>query len=253
MAITGPRIGTSAFNETGKRRMSEARVAVRLSATGKLSEMIGRSVEAIYTLAANHNFNKDTLINWMNSQGTTPVVINMTGDVVGYNATIPTLDFPSTLKNEYVILNINAGTLYGRGGNSYVTTSQAGGTAINNAIGTRLRINNRSAIAGGGGAGGSVFYNGGVSAMTSGGGGRPFGVAGPSREGGNNATLTAPGAIFNASNGNHSGAGGNVAAAGTNANARGSLNASPPGGAGKAVTGNAPTWINVGTIYGTRV
>lgn len=45
MAITGPNIGTSAFNETGQRQMSGARAAVRLPAKpGKLSEMIGRSV-----------------------------------------------------------------------------------------------------------------------------------------------------------------------------------------------------------------
>lgn len=45
MAITGPNIGTSAFNETGQRAMSGARAAVRLPAKpGKLSEMIGRSV-----------------------------------------------------------------------------------------------------------------------------------------------------------------------------------------------------------------
>ena len=44
MAVTGANIGTSAFNVTGKRRMSEARVALRLSAAGKLSEMIGKSV-----------------------------------------------------------------------------------------------------------------------------------------------------------------------------------------------------------------
>lgn len=45
VAIVGPRLGTSAFNETGFREMSKARVAVRLVARpGALSQMIGRSV-----------------------------------------------------------------------------------------------------------------------------------------------------------------------------------------------------------------
>lgn len=45
MAVTGPRVGSSAFAETGFREMSKAREKLRLVARpGKLSEMIGKSV-----------------------------------------------------------------------------------------------------------------------------------------------------------------------------------------------------------------
>lgn len=44
MAVTGPRVGSSAFAETGFREMSKARGVLRLpEKPGKLSEMIGRS------------------------------------------------------------------------------------------------------------------------------------------------------------------------------------------------------------------
>lgn len=45
MAVTAPRVGTSAFAETGFREMSKAREKLRLVARpGKLSEMVGLSV-----------------------------------------------------------------------------------------------------------------------------------------------------------------------------------------------------------------
>lgn len=50
-----------------------------------------------------------------------------------------------------------------------------------------------------------------------------------------------------------SGAGGNVGSAGGAAVRTSNFQTSGAGAAGKAVTGNAPTWTKVGTIYGSRV
>lgn len=259
MAISGPNIGTSAFNETGKRYMSEARAAVRLPATpGPLSQMIGRSVEVNLSIGANNSYNRDTLITWMRAQGTAPVVITITGNIVSVNTAQACLEFPSNLTNEYVQLNINSGvTVYGRGGNSVLSgTGLAGGRAIYNAIGTRLRINNKGAIAGGGGGGGGAYWASSVSTVRgAGGGGRPFGVA---ATGGNiqnpptDATLTAPGKGAGPAAGFQCGAGGNVGQAGGKSS--GSQGSHYGGGAaGAAVAGSAPTWQALGTIYGTRV
>lgn len=108
----------------------------------------------------------------------------------------------------------------GNGGNN--SAGRAGGTAINNGIGTRLRINNNGVIAGGGGGGGGGYYSPfpQMRLTFGGGGGRPFGAAG---------------------------------AAGGKCNIRGQGSEYNGGAAGKAVTGNAPTWTKVGTIYGSRV
>ncbi|EBI5119761.1 receptor-recognizing protein, partial [Salmonella enterica] len=149
-------IGSSAVSVTGQRWMSAARTAVQLSAAGNMSQLAGRSKEIHYSIGANHNYNKDTLINYLKSQGATPVVVTITGDLVSSSSGVPCLDFPSSLTNSYISLVINAGvTVYGRGGNGGVKGGgAAGGTAINNGIGTRLRITNNGAIAGGGGGGG---------------------------------------------------------------------------------------------------
>lgn len=259
MAISGPNIGTSAFNETGKRYMSEARAAVRLPAKpGALSQMIGRSVEVNLSIASNHNYDKNVLVNWMLAQGTTPVVITITGDLVGVNTSQACLEFPSNLSNEYVQLNINSGvTVYGRGGNGgNKSNGGAGGTAINNGIGTRLRITNNGAIAGGGGGGGATYVKSSLSdGVYGGGGGRPFGTrgasSGPMSSNSTDATLTAAGkgAVSKGTAG--AGNGGNVGAAGSNGYGGGTMYNG--GAAGKAVAGSAPTWTKVGTIYGSRV
>lgn len=246
MAIKAGWVGSSAVSETGQRWMSAAMQAVRLSRPAYMSAMVGRSKEIHYSIGASNSYNKDTLINWMKAQGSTPVVITITGNLVSHSAGVPCLDFPSSLTNEYVTLIINSGvTVYGRGGNGSTTGSagQAGGTAINNAIGTRLRITNNGAIAGGGGGGGGASLQNSwpSNGTAAGGGGRPFGAGGStSYRPGSNASLTAPGA------------GGNVGAAG-GAGWGKNLSISGGGAAGKAVTGNAPRWDKVGTIYGARV
>lgn len=92
---------------------------------------------------------------------------------------MPCLDFPSSLTNSYISLVINAGvTVYGRGGNGGSNAAgAAGGNAINNGIGTRLRITNNGAIAGGGGGGGGGNRG---RLVFGGGGGCPFGAGGSS-------------------------------------------------------------------------
>ncbi|MBK4260777.1 receptor-recognizing protein [Enterobacter hormaechei] len=253
-------IGSSAVSVTGQRWMSAARTEVQLSAAGNMSQLAGRSKEIHYSIGANHNYNKDTLINYLKSQGSTPVVVTITGDLVSSSSGVPCLDFPSSLTNSYIDLVINAGvTVYGRGGNGGVKGAGAvGGTAINNGIGTRLRITNNGAIAGGGGGGGGNSANGGM-----GGGGRPFGVADKTHppaaatsRAATDGTLTAAGIGAQYAIGSAvqytCGSGGNVGAAGAAASGR--LGTMYGGGAaGKAVTGNVPTWTRVGAIYGARV
>lgn len=188
-------IGSSAVSVTGQRWMSAARTAVQLPAAGSMSQMAGRSKEVQYSIGANHNYNKDTLINYLKSQGATPVVVTITGDLVSSSSGVPCLDFPSSLTNSYISLVINAGvTVYGRGGNGGSNAAgAAGGNAINNGIGTRLRITNNGAIAGGGGGGGGGNRG---KLIFGGGGGRPFGAGGSSSHmssGATAGTISAPG------------------------------------------------------------
>lgn len=259
-------IGTSAVTETGQRWMSAAMRAVRVSVPGWMGSMAGKSVEKAYSIGSNHSYNKDTLINWLNSIGTAPAVVTITGDIVSSSSTIPCLDFPSSLTNEYVTLIINPGvTVYGRGGNGSgssggpgdaLVRATAGGTAINNGIGTRLRIINNGAIAGGGGGGGgwSINYNFTFAYVAAGGGGRPFGIGGNGGRGnGGNATLTAAGGKVIVDGNNMSGDGGDVGSAGGAAVRTSNYNTSAAGAAGAAVAGSAPTWQNIGAIYGPRV
>lgn len=137
MAIVGVPgwIGESAVNETGQRWMDAAMRAVRVSVPGWMSSMAGQSKEVYYSIGASNSYNKDTLINWIKAQGSTPVVITITGNIVSQSIRVSCLDFPSSLTNEYVTLNINSGVyVWGR-------------PPINNGIGTRLRINNNGVIA----------------------------------------------------------------------------------------------------------
>lgn len=260
MAIVGVPgwIGESAVNETGQRWMDAAMKAVRVSVPGWMSSMAGQSKEIHYSIGASNSYNKDTLINWIKAQGSTPVVITITGNIVSHSTGVPCLDFPSSLTNAYVTLIINSGvTVYGRGGNGGSNApGAAGGNAINNGIGTRLRITNNGAIAGGGGGGGGGNYG---RLSFGGGGGRPFGAGGSSNHMSSGATagsISAPGKGSAGEGSLHvykGGNGGNVGAAGGRCNIQGNGTEYNGGAAGKAVTGNAPTWTKVGTIYGARV
>lgn len=258
-------IGSSAVSVTGQRWMSAARTAVQLPAAGSMSQMAGRSKEVHYSIGASHSYNKDTLINYLKSQGATPVVVTITGDLVSSSSAAACLEFPSNLPNAYVKLVINAGvTVYGRGGNGSSGNGNggAGGTAILNNFGTKLQIQNNGAIAGGGGGGGGGAYDAnymGYRCTLPGGGGRPFGAAGTGyswnmQGGGSQATAGTISAAGRGASGAgmNGGAGGNVGATGGTASAKMNKGRGAGGAAGAAVNGTAPTWITVGTIHGSR-
>lgn len=267
MAITGPWVGSSAKAVTGQGWMGNARTAVRLPASGWVSELIGRSKEVSIDLQASHAYNKDWLIDWLRQQDSAPAIINIRGDLVSYSADVPLFEFPSNLANEYVQLNIHGVTIYGRGGyggggpTGYLVNAQNGGPCIHNWIGGRLRINNGGAIAGGGGGGAGGYYNNGKT-VCGGGGGRPFGAGGVTLDvgaqyNGHSASISSPGGgqYFQQSRKEtFSGAGGEVGAAG----AGGRTNhpnhlIGAVGAGGAAVAGNPPQWIAVGAVYGSRV
>ena len=159
MAVVGVGgwIGSSAKAEAGNEWMSGAMRTLGVPVPGWMSQLAGKSKEVQYSIGANHNYNKDTLINYLRSIGTTAAVVTITGDLVSYSSAVACLEFPSDLQNSYITLIINSGvTVYGRGGNGGSNSAgSAGGAAIQNGIGNRLRITNRGAIAGGGGGGGA--------------------------------------------------------------------------------------------------
>ena len=259
MAIVGIPgwIGESAVNETGQRWMDAAMRDVRVAVPGWMGSMAGQSKEIIHTLGADHNFNGQWFRNRCFDAGGAPIVFNITGDLVSYTKDVPLFFMYDDTPNEYVQLNIHGVTMYGRGGNGGSNSpGSAGGHCIQNDIGGRLRINNGGAIAGGGGGGGGGSY---ARLSFGGGGGRPFGAGGSSSHmssGATAGTFSAPGA---GSVGEGSlwvytgGSGGNVGAAGGRCNAQGNGTEYDGGAAGYAVIGSAPTWINVGAIYGPRV
>lgn len=264
MAIVGLPgwVGQSAVDETGQRWMDAAMRDVRVAVPGWMGSMANQSKEIYLSIGANHNYDRNTLINWMRAQGGAPVVITITGDLVSNSRGNPCLEFPSNLPNAYIQLNINSGvTVYGRGGRGGQAGNQAGeagGTAIHNAAGSKLRIRNNGAIAGGGGGGGAQSTDNGWGGkyVSGGGGGRPFGAGGANgaKAPGGNASLGSPGAggKMYAGVGYYGGDGGNVGQRGKDAQRQNGYSNSP-GNAGAAVTGNAPNWQNVGTIYGSRV
>lgn len=221
--------------------------------------MAGLSKEITITLDANHNYDRNDLINKLRALGSTPAVVVISGDLVAQNTGVPCLEFPSNLPNEYVHLRVNA-TLYGRGGEGGGNANrrgQNGGPCILNSFGTKLRIENNGAICGGGGGGGGVKV--GQNVVSGGSGGRPFGPAGIAngrdKKDGIAATLTAPGPTPPQTRYDTTGgAGGDVGQPGKSGTGTGdSTTIDPVGAAGAAVYGNAPTWIKVGNIYGSRV
>lgn len=120
MAVVGVGgwIGSSAKAETGNDWMSGAMRTLGVPVPGWMSQLAGKSKEVHYSIGANHSYNKDTLINYLRSLGSTAVVVTITGDLVSYSSGVPCLEFPSNLPNSYITLIINPGvTVYGRGGN----------------------------------------------------------------------------------------------------------------------------------------
>lgn len=120
MAVVGVGgwIGSSAKAEAGNEWMSGAMRTLGVPVPGWMSQLAGKSKEVHYSIGANHSYNKDTLINYLRSLGSTAVVVTITGDLVSHSSTVPCLEFPSNLPNSYITLIINPGvTVYGRGGN----------------------------------------------------------------------------------------------------------------------------------------
>lgn len=266
MAVVGVPgwIGSSAANETGQRWMSQAAGQLRLGVPCWMSNMIGRSVEVIHTLGADHNFNGQWFRDRCFEAGSAPIVFNITGNLVSYSRDVPLFFMYGDTPNEYVQLNIGGGVhMWGRGGQGGWTHSggdgngQQGGHCIQNDIGGRLRINNGGVICGGGGGGGGIAYrphSGANWQDIGGGGGRPFGPGGGGGYSGGAASYDGPGGGYNYGTA-HSGQGGDAGANGQNAWYDGGkvLKVGAGGAAGYAVIGSAPTWQNVGVIYGPRV
>lgn len=249
-------IGSSAVSVTGQRLMTAARIAVQLPAAGPMSQMAGRSKEVHYSIGASNSYNKDTLINYLRSQGSTPVVVTVTGILISHVSTVACLEFPSNLTNEYIHLVINSGAgIYGRGGNGGTNGHPAGyngGVGITNAIGGKLRITNNGTIGGGGGGGGGVNLGAGQP-YRAGGGGAPYGAGGTGSTGKAASASFTTGGAGHSTQGQSGGRGGDIGKAGGRGNGGGSLSPQSGGAAGAAVNGNAPTWIHVGTINGSRV
>ncbi|URG13143.1 tail fibers protein [Escherichia phage vB_EcoM_CE1] len=264
MAVTGPWVGSSAVVNTGQNWMGGAAQRLRMGIPFWMSNMIGRSVEIIHTLGADHNFNGQWFRDRCFEAGSAPIVFNITGNLVSYSRDVPLFFMYGDTPNEYVQLNIGGGVhMWGRGGQGGWTHSggdgngQQGGHCIQNDIGGRLRINNGGVICGGGGGGGGIAYrphSGAKWQDIGGGGGRPFGPGGGGGYSGGAASYDGPGGGYNYGNA-HSGQGGDAGANGQNAWYDGGkvLKVGAGGAAGYAVIGSAPTWQNVGVIYGPRV
>lgn len=261
MAIQGPWVGTSAVAQTGQRWGQDQRLAVRLPREGWYSDLIGRSMEVVIEINAEWNYNKDWVIASLRNAGSAPVVLNIRGDIVSYSAGVPVLEFPWDLQNEYITIN-NFASIWGRGGNGGGQNGfwpSNGGPAISNYIGRRLRINNGGNIGGGGGGGGCAYQAASAQAAVGGGGGCPLGIGGASYIGaqhnGVNATISSQGnagaSYYSSDRAVHGGAG--AWYAGQAGSASGNINgyAYTQGAAGgAALVGEAPTWINLGAVYG---
>lgn len=263
MAVQGPWVGWSAVAETGQNWMGGAAGVLRMGIPFWMSQMIGRSREIVHTLGADHNFNGQWFRDRCFEAGSAPIVFNITGDLVSYSRDVPLFFMYGDTPNEYVQLNIHGAHMWGRGGQGGWTHSggdgngQPGGHCIQNDIGGRLRINNGGVICGGGGGGGGIAYrphSGANWQDIGGGGGRPFGPGGGGGYSGGGASYEGPGGGYNFGNA-HSGAGGDAGGNGQNAWYDGGkvLKVGAGGAAGWAVIGSAPTWQNVGVIYGPRV
>jgi hypothetical protein len=261
MAVEGPWVGWSAVVNTGQNWMVGAAERLRMGVPFWMGGMVGRSVEVIHTLGADHNFNGQWFRDRCFEAGGAPIVFNITGDLVSYTRDVPLFFMNGDTPNEYVTLNIHGGVhMWGRGGQGGWTHSggdgnaQWGGDCIVNHIGHRLRIWNYGVICGGGGGGGGIAYrphSGANWIDVGGGGGRPFGGGGGGAYSGGGASYGGPGGGYDLGNG-HSGRGGDAGGAGQNAWYDGgqALKVGAGGGSGAAVAVTSPMWGATGTIYG---
>lgn len=287
MAVASGWVGSSAKSETGEQWMSAAATKLRITARPfMMSAMVGQSVErnVAYSIGANNSYTNATLINYANglaNRSITNLTITVTGTIISNTTGAPCLNFAAAPFNEFksVHLIINSGIrVSGRGGNGASLTmtggawkafiaATAGGAAITNSIGTKLRITNNGIISGGGGGGGGAAFqnNDDSDNGAAGGGGCPLGAAGvrgATNNGGvSGAAGTATGAgagasdsgSSNTSKAGNGGAWGTAGGAGSSTGGSGNKKTSGGGAAGAALNGTAPTWTTVGTINGSRL
>lgn len=259
MAIKGPWVGSSAKSETGQSWMIAAGSVIKLYPTFWMSGMVGKSKDInVYIGSSDHNYNQSKLVN-----AVTAVMPQNQWSGVGLNLYInsgvqlvsdsngsPCLNLAALSAFSKITL-INSGTILGRGGRG--TSSQnngadgtAGGPAISigSANNWKVWIDNRGVIGGGGGGGGKALGG-------SGGGGAPFGPGGVSNLGtGGNASYGSAGSGGKTGD-NRGGDGGWYGAAGASGTGNGTA-PGKPGGAAIAYNGGNVTYINAGTMYGSR-
>lgn len=174
MAVNSGWVGSSAKAETGKTSMGDARVALRLSRAGWMSEMSGRSTELSYNVSASgQNANLRTLVNNLGYGGDSTIIkVSVSGNYSSTSTGIPALDigeWPAGVNLEVIIASTitgkgGAGGAAGSWGYKYrsVNPPGAGGVggpairATNSISGGSIKISLSGGIirAGGGGGGG---------------------------------------------------------------------------------------------------
>lgn len=256
MAVGSGWVGSSAVTETGQRWMSAARTALRLSTAGWMSEMVGKSKEFVINVTANDNYDRDTLVNAMSAAcggnwTNAAFRINVSGRVTCPYSKSSVFWFGGAMTAVSYVHIVNSGWIVGRGGNGTIASGGRSGDgrhAIENYIGTKLRIENNGIIAGGGGGGG------GSSNASGGGGGRPLGAGTSNAQRSNGApgTWDAGGAGGSYGTG-RGGAGGDFGQAGGAPVLSSGSVGSTQGNSGYAVYGQTPTYVKAGDIRGPKV
>lgn len=263
MAIKGPWVGSSAKSETGQSWMIAAGSVIKLYPTFWMSGMVGKSKDInVYIGSSDHNYNQSKLVNavaavmpqnqW--SGVGLNLYINSGVQLVSDSNGSPCLNLAALSAFSKITL-INSGTILGRGGRGKGGANAAddggsnGGPAISigSANNWKVWIDNRGVIGGGGGGGGAAM-------ATNGGGGAPFGLKGYTKSTiGTPATDASYGSagVGGKAGDNRGGNGGWYGAAG----AAGSGSVTTGGtsaGAAIAYNGGNVTYINAGTMYGSR-
>lgn len=254
MPVQSGWVGSSAVTETGQRWMSAARTTLRLNAAGWMSEMVGKSKEYVINVGASDNYDRDALVNAMRTAcggnwSGAAFRINVSGRITCPANRNSVFWFGGDMTTVSYVHIVNNGWIAGRGGYGKRSDERAGDGkhAIENYIGTKLRIENNGIIAGGGGGGG------GATNASGGGGGRPLGAGTTNAQRANGAAGTwdagGAGGRYGTS---LAGNGGNFGENGGKASVGSGGVAGAAGNAGYAIYGQAPTYIKAGDIRGRK-